>query len=304
MKAQSSTENRNTKEKTLDFTTVDVFADRPYEGNQLAVVRTDMNLTTEQMMSVTREFGLSETTFIGVNDPVDHPVPVRIFGLNGEMKFAGHPSLGTASVIANGKNLSSLTLKLGIGNIKVNIENSREGQIFEMEQRNPEFKEAHSKEDIAEALGINAESMDPELPVETVSTGNPFVIVPLRKLKDLAGLKIGQDISWEYLKIHGAMHYYFISRETVSMSANLHARMIYEKGEDPATGSAAGPAAAYMLEHGILKSGNYGWIEQGIEIMRPSMIRVTGTIVEGSIGNIKVAGRCFQVAEGKLSLTP
>ncbi len=304
MKIRGSMENHNTNYKPMDFAIVDVFAEHPFQGNQLAVVKTDINLTGEQMMEVTREFGFSETTFIRNDDPIDQPVPVRIFGLNGELKFAGHPSLGTASVIAKGKNIRSLTLKLGIGDIKVYIENPGDSQIFEMEQKNPEFRETHSKNDIAEALGISAVSMDPDLPVETVTTGNPFVIVPLRKLKDLAALKINMDTSWDYLKKHNAMHFYFISRETVSSSAAIHARMIYEKGEDPATGSAAGPAAAYMLEHRIMESGKYGWIEQGIEIMRPSMIRVTGTIKDGSIGNIRVAGRCFPIAEGKLSVLP
>jgi len=302
MKTQESIENHNLRENSMDFTIVDVFAERPFEGNQLAVVRTDMDLTQEEMMSVTREFGFSETTFIKRNDPVNLPVPVRIFGLNGEMKFAGHPSIGTSSVIAKGKNINSLTLQLGIGNIRVNIENSEGRQIFEMEQGDPQFMEIHSKEDVAEALGINAGIIDPELTVETVSTGNPFVIVPIRNLKDIAALKISKDRSWEYLKQHGAMHFYMVSKETVSPSAKLHARMIYEKGEDPATGSAAGPAAAYMIKHGILKSRNHGWIEQGVEMGRPSIMRVSGQINGEYIENVKVAGRCFQIADGKLSL--
>ncbi|WP_393971068.1 PhzF family phenazine biosynthesis protein [Oxyplasma meridianum] len=301
MKSQENIENHNLKENLMDFTIVDVFAERPFEGNQLAVVRTDIDLTTEQMMAVTREFGFSETTFIRRNNNVNLPIPVRIFGLEGEMKFAGHPSIGTASVIARGKNIKSLTLKLGIGDKLVNIENSGKGQFFEMEQGKPEFMETHSKEDISQSIGINAGIIDPELPVETVSTGNTFVIVPIRNLQDLAALKITSDRSWQYLKDHGAMHFYLVSRQTLSPSAVLHARMIYEKGEDPATGSAAGPAAAYMLKHGILKSMNYGWIEQGFEIGRPSMMRVRGRIAGDSIEGIKVAGRCFHMAEGKLS---
>lgn len=297
----SFTDIENTAETSLDFAIVDVFADHIFQGNQLAVVRTDRKLTGDQMMAITREFGYSETTFIGKNDPLDVPVKTRIFGLGGEMRFAGHPSLGTAFVLSKESDTDSVTLVLGVGNIMVHIEKSGDRRLYEMDQGNPEFMETHKNGDMAKALGISSDVIDPHFPVETVSTGNPSIIVPFRHLHDLSNIRINMDTALEYLKLHNAMHFYFVTRETVSPSAILHCRMIYEKGEDPATGSAAGPAEAYMLKHHITESGVPSWIEQGIEIMRPAMIRVNGNINQGSIGNIRVAGACLQAGTGKLS---
>lgn len=298
----SSTTEENMDQKTLDFTIVDVFARRLFEGNQLAVVRTDQKLTSDQMMEITREFGHSETTFIGKSDPIDRPVKVRIFGLTGEMSFAGHPSLGTAYVLTKGKDADALTLVLGKGSVKIRIEKSGHNRLFEMDQGNPEFLGDHCKKDVASALGVNPDVLDPQLPVEAVSTGNSFIIVPFRNLQDLSRIRINQDTAQEYLKLHNAMHFYLVTRETVYPDTKLHCRMIYEKGEDPATGSAAGPAAAYMLKHHLTESGEQVWIEQGIEIMRPSMLRVTGDVIRGSVENIKVAGACFEAGTGKLSI--
>ena len=285
----------------LDYSIVDVFADRVFQGNQLAVVKTDSNLTKELMYEITREFGFSETTFILRNNDLEKPVPVRIFGLNGEMRFAGHPSLGTAFVLRGKSGVGMISLSLPVGTIPVSFMDSQDGTICEMRQPDPEFQTIHDPVEIAKALGVSNEAIDTTLPVQTVSTGNRFVIVPFRHLSDLAKVKLDRR-AWSYLAEKEALHFYLISQETMNKRARVHARMIYEMGEDPGTGSAAGPACAYMLKYNLMGSGESLMIEQGIEFGRPSLLRISGLLKGSYPSDIRVAGKCFESAVGKIGV--
>lgn len=285
----------------LDYSIIDVFADRILQGNQLAVVKVDSDLRTEIMKEITREFGFSETTFILRSNDLEKPVPVRIFGLKGEMRFAGHPSLGTAFVLRGKSGAGRISLSLPVGIVPVSFMDSDEGTTCEMRQPEPEFLSIHDPAEIADALGVPKEAIDTNLPVQTVSTGNRFVIVPFRNLSDLAKVRLDYR-AWNYLSKKGALHFYLISRETVNKKAGIHARMIYEMGEDPGTGSAAGPLCAYMLKHNLLRSGESLLIEQGIELGRPCFLRISGTLKGPNPSDIRVAGKCFESAVGKIGV--
>lgn len=285
----------------LDYSIIDVFARRPYEGNQLAVVRTRSTVSGELMYSVTREFGYSETTFINAESNLYRPVPVRIFGLNGEMKFAGHPSLGTAFVLRGDSGLKEISLQMHVGVIPVMFEETENGTVCEMKQPDPVFLMEHDPDEVARVIGLKTDRIDSSLPIKTVSTGNRFVVVPLKTLKDIGSVRLGED-AWSYLSDHGDLHFYLITQETVHRESAIHARMIYDRGEDPGTGSAAGPACAYMLRYGLMDSGTRIWIEQGMEMGRPCFIRASGTMKGGIPQDIRVAGNCIKTADGRISI--
>lgn len=280
------------------FHWVDVFADRPYEGNPLTVVMNSQTLDDASRYRITQEFGNSETTFVETFVTAADPIRTRIFGLTGELPFAGHPSLGTAFVARGNSGVQKVVLDLKIGQIEVTFNDQEDGTLCEMTQPDAVFVESHSKNDVADAIGADRDAISDDLPLETVSTGNPFIIVPFKRLEDLSHFRMNLDRSIEYLRGQQAMHFYLFSLETLDERNSVHARMIYEKGEDPATGSAAGPLLAYLLKHDVFRSSESIWIEQGVEIGRPSRIRIRGNKTDDAISSIRVAGKCFRIAEG------
>lgn len=282
------------------FYWVDVFADRPYEGNPLTVVMDSQGLSDSAMHRITREFGNSETTFVEPFSSIKTGIRTRIFGLTGELPFAGHPSIGTAFVVRGHSDAAEITLDLKIGPIKVTFVDLEEGTLCEMTQPDPVFGNKYSKNPVAEAIGANPDIIRDDLPVETVSTGNSFVLVPFKKLEDLSNFHMNIDRAVDFLRLHRGRHFYLFSLETQDKRNLIHARMIYEKGEDPATGSAAGPLLAYLLKHDIIKSSESVWIEQGVEIGRPSRIRVRGNKAKDGVNSIRVAGKCFVISEGTI----
>jgi trans-2,3-dihydro-3-hydroxyanthranilate isomerase len=137
--------------------------------------------------------------------------------------------------------------------------------------------------------------------VQTVSTGVPFTILPLRGLEQIRRLEINQSRSAEYLNASGGKFFFCVSRETVDPAARLHARMVFYNGEDPATGSASGCAAAWMVQHGIAKPEERVLIEQGVEMKRPSRIFVRASRSNGRVVNVRVGGNVVEVLRGELS---
>jgi trans-2,3-dihydro-3-hydroxyanthranilate isomerase len=284
---------------------VDVFTDRALTGNSLAVFLDGRRLTTEQMQGIAREMNLSETTFILPGDSAreDDGIRVRIFTVQEELPFAGHPTLGTAFVLRERSGAPEVRLALNVGTVPVRFED-RPGQpsFGEMTQRNPEFGPVHSPKAVAEATGVQLSDLDPSLPVETVSTGVPFTVVALRSLRALQELRLDVHRAGEYLARTGGKFFYFVSRETVDPKARLHARMIFYNGEDPATGSAAGCCAAWMVAHGVAASDEPVMIEQGIEMHRPSCIFVRAARRDNQIINVRVGGNCVEVLRGEVTL--
>jgi trans-2,3-dihydro-3-hydroxyanthranilate isomerase len=287
----------------LSFVNVDVFTSRALEGNQLAVFTDGSGLTAEQMQAIARETNFSETTFViprSFEEIKEKGQRVRIFTVNEELPFAGHPTLGTAWVLRGISGADEIVLDLNVGKVPVRftIEN---GQPFaEMRQRDPEFGQIHSREDFARALGLQIDDIADDVPIHSVSTGMMFVVVPIRKLSTLQKLSFNYSQASEYLAKTDGKFLYFVSRETVDPTARLHARMIFYNGEDPATGSAAGCTSAWMVKHGVAKSDERVLIEQGIEANRPSRIFVRAEKNGDRVVNVRVGGQAVEVARGEL----
>jgi trans-2,3-dihydro-3-hydroxyanthranilate isomerase len=282
---------------------VDVFTSRPLEGNSLAVFTDARGLSDAQMQALARETNLSETTFVFPRDPAterERGRRVRIFTTREELPFAGHPTLGTAAVLRGSGTAELIELDLNVGKIPVHFTAGGNGLVFgEMQQRDPEFGGRHSREEIAQATGLSAGEIADDVPCETVSTGLPFTIVPIRSLATMRRLRLDLARASEYLQRSGGGFFYFISRETEDKSARLHARMIFYNGEDPATGSAAGCAAAWMVSHGVAAPGESAVIEQGIEISRPSRIVVRAGRDGDRIVTVRVGGNSVEVIRGE-----
>lgn len=287
----------------LRFVQVDVFSARPLEGNQLAVFIDAGNLRDEQMQALARETNLAETTFVTRRSPDaerEQGYKVRIFTVKEELPFAGHPTLGTAFALRGQSGANEIALDLKIGRIPVNFSiNERGEEVGEMRQRDPEFLEDHSRDEVARATGLHPDDLDNNLPVQTVSTGVPFTIVPVRSLKTIQRLPFNWANAVPYLERHKGKFFYFVCCETVDPAARLHARMLFYNGEDPGTGSAAGCAASWMAAHGVSQSGERVLIEQGIEIQRPSRIFVRAERTGDHITNVRVGGSVVEVARGE-----
>jgi trans-2,3-dihydro-3-hydroxyanthranilate isomerase len=299
-----------------DYAQVDVFAENPLEGNALAIFTDARGLSGEEMLALARETNLSETTFIlprSAEIERERGVQVRIFLTSGEVPFAGHPTLGTASwlywnhPILHGA--EQITLDLGVGPIPVRFTPSRpceHGVFGMMKQNDPIFGDVlNSREEraaLAAALNLSAEDLDPDLPAQIVSTGLICCIVPLRSLQVAQHLRISPQIAREYLDRAGAKFFYCITRSDANSGTDWHARMQFDSGEDPATGSAAGCAIAYLGLHGAVPSSQPTVIEQGIEMLRPSRIHVSATMEKGLVSKVFVGGRTIPVACGRFFL--
>ncbi len=290
--------------RKLPFTQFDVFTSRPLEGNPLAVFHDGTGLSDSDMQAIAREMNLSETTFIFPRDPEtehDRGVRVRIFTVQEELPFAGHPTLGTAFFLRGKSGVPEIRLDLNVGTIPVRFEDPPGQPAFgEMTQRDPEFGAIHDRQTIAEVTGIPATEIDSDLPIQTVSTGTPFTMVPLRSLEAIRRLNINQQRASEYLARSGGKFFFCVTRETVDSSARLHARMLFYNGEDPATGSASGCCAAWMVQHGMARPDERVLIEQGIEMRRPSRIFVRASRSNDRVVNVRVGGNVVEVLRGEL----
>ncbi|WP_263383647.1 PhzF family phenazine biosynthesis protein [Granulicella arctica] len=296
--------------RSFNYSQVDVFAERAMEGNALAIFTDARGLSTEEMQALARETNLSETTFIIPRDEAierEHGVQVRIFTTQEELRFAGHPTLGTASWLywkhPVFKGAEQITLDLPVGRIPVRfspVERGQRGVFGTMHQNDPSFGHIHDPGAIAEALGLTVEDLDPLLPIQTVSTGMAFCIVPLRSMEVAARLQIPYVRAQTYLDHSDAKFFHCITRAEAASGADWHARMQFYNGEDPATGSASGCTIAYLVQHGLAVSGQAVVIEQGIEMLRPSRIHVQATSRDNSISGVFVGGRTILVAKGRL----
>jgi len=291
--------------RQYEFVWVDVFARTALEGNQLAVFPNAHGLGDEQMQLIARETHLSETTFVFPKDEAadrEHGFATRIFAVAGEMPFAGHPTLGTASVLSQAKGWTEVALSLRVGRIPVRF-TDREGRTFgEMVQNDPTFGQIHDPKEVARVLRVATDELDADHPIQTVSTGVPFAIVPFRALATLSRLRPDTTAMEAYLKGTDAQYLYLVSRETAERSASLHARMIFSGGEDPATGSAAGPATAWMVRHGWARPNQEVRIEQGVEANRPSQIFARVDLQDGRPVDVRVGGHVVPVIRGQLSI--
>jgi trans-2,3-dihydro-3-hydroxyanthranilate isomerase len=302
------------------FVQLDVFARRPLEGNPLAVFADARGLSDGEMQALAREMNLSETTFILPRDAATEArqgKQVRIFTVSEELPFAGHPTLGTALYLrglraaADSPTSDDITLDLAIGKIPVHFtadsENAgrdrADGRVFgEMRQRDPEFGTVLPREEVARVIGVEVHEIAAEWPAQVVSTGFPFAIVPLRRLETLSNLKFNFGQAAEFLEPAAARFFYFLCAERHQDRLEVRARMFFYGGEDPATGSAAGCAASWMVRHGVAKSDEQVVIRQGVEIGRPSEICVRATRAGNDVTDVRVGGYAVEIIRGSVTL--
>lgn len=287
----------------MEFFIVDVFTiGRKYTGNQLAVYLG--NPPTALMQQLAKEINFSEITFVTAATPENGGYNTRIFMPEVEVDFAGHPVLGTAYIIQReliGAPVEELTLNLRLGQIPVTF---GADDVLWMRQNPPRFGHHFAAADVARVLNISTDDIDPRFPVMEVSTGLPFVLVPLVSLDALQRAWVNLDRLRALLGAHEAIGPAVFCRETLHAENDIHVRVlddIYGAPEDPATGSAGGCIAAYLLEYGYFAGRELRLrAEQGYQIGRPSLLHLHASRASDEM-DIRVGGLVELVAQGRLA---
>ncbi|MBO0934298.1 PhzF family phenazine biosynthesis protein [Fibrella aquatilis] len=297
---------------TVPFYIVDVFAASRYQGNQLAVfVDLDNRVSEQQMQQMAREINFAETTFIKANQG-DGRFLVRIFTPEHEVPFAGHPSLGTSYVIA--KFLldtvpAHVVLALAHSDIVVSFDqpDQPESGLLFMQQAQPEFRELFTHQEMADELGLD--QLDESWPVQEVSTGLPYIIIPLKNLAAMNRLTLGYGSFRAFLEKRQKFRansrsghstsLFFFTAETIEPGSHYNTRMMLIENdivsEDAATGSANGCFLAYLLKH---RGGPItATVEQGFQMNRKSYLYLNGGLHDGHY-DIRVGGHVKLVATG------
>lgn len=302
----------------IKFYIVDVFARQKYTGNQLAVfVDLEEQLSDEQMLQMTREINFAESTFIRTIE-ADGSFGVRIFTTEYEVPFAGHPTLGTAYILAKHlsiKPANEIVLRLKKGDIPVQIDNPYElnESCFTMQQVQPEFGPRFDAKTVSDVLDIPLDYFDLSMPVQEVNTGLPYLIIFLKDLESIGSLKLNTDRVEQFLTQQRLFKsnnprglttsLFFVSRETVEEQNDFHTRMFVLEGdtlwEDAATGSANGCFLAYLLKHD--RPSQSAIVEQGYEMGRRSILYLNGELDENEY-MLKVGGQVVPVSEGMWSV--
>lgn len=286
----------------LPFYIFDVFAEEKLQGNQLAVFR-DLGIDSDLMQRIAREMNFSETTFITSIDEENHCYGVRIFTPESELPFAGHPTLGTAYVIQQSiinERIDRLTLKMEAGKIPVTF-TYKEGEpdVIWMKQLNPVFGDCHPKQKFADFLNIRPEDIEENYPIQEVSTGIYFFIIPLKSREALQRIEINWDKLKKYSKNTEAKWPHIFCSEPEDPMNQLKARMITTFTEDPATGSANGCLAGYLIKHRFFNSTSINVrVEQGVEVGRASLLYLKAEETHFGI-DIHVGGKCAMIAHGE-----
>ena len=283
----------------MKFYIVDCFAEEKYQGNELLVVKADRPISDEEQQKIAREINFSETTFILSDKQSDGGYDVRIWTPNvGEMPFAGHPTLGTAYVIRHcyeGCSDETVKLNLKVGQIPVDV--TDDGMT--MRQNPPQFGEIMQRQEIAEVFGIEESDIRDDYPIQWVSTGLEAVIIPLESREALARVKMDRDAFERYIKRHPknyCNHLFFVDMGERELAARC---MMEDFVEDPATGSANGDLAGYMLQHDYFGSHDVNYtVIQGEDMGRKSGLHVHVTRF-GEEWIIEVGGNCYIVASGE-----
>ena len=295
----------------LHYHLLDVFTDEPFGGNQLAVFAdAPSDLPTDLMQRIARELNLSETTF--VTPPADpaHDFRVRIFTPAAELPMAGHPTIGTAWILRQLGRVGAkrrLVFEEGIGPVETLLDeiDGAPGPIW-MRQMPPRFMAViDDRQAIAEMLSLDAADLHPAAPVQALSSGLPFLFVALQTLDAIGRARLRADLWSRLLADADAKQVFLTTLETQYAGATAHSRMFAPAlgiNEDPATGSASGPLAAYLLRYGLI-DGDEMISEQGIEMGRPSFIRVRVEREAGEIRGLLVGGSCVYMGHGALNIS-
>ena len=284
------------------FFITDVFADRRYSGNQLATFMESADISDAEMQQIAREMNFSETTFIHSDRAREGGFDVRIFTPEEELDFAGHPTLGSAYIIREHllqRSVDRVTLNLRVGQVPVDF--TAKNEVLWMHQVAPRFGEKLDPARLASVVGLQEEELDPRFPIEQVSTGLPFIIMPLRSLAALRRIALRRDEYLDLIKGTWAKTILAFSPEGYEAGQSISVRVFpvsFGIPEDPATGSGNGCLAAYLLRNRYFRSDVLDvQVGQGYEIGRPSRLYLRGRDDAGRI-HVSVGGKVIPVAEG------
>lgn len=299
--------------RKLHYHRVDVFTDRVFGGNPLAVFTNGRGITSETMQAIAKEFNLSETTFVLPPDDARHDYRVRIFTPANELPMAGHPTVGTSYVLAREHMIEraddggvTVTLEEGVGPIPVRVEYKDGEPVFaEMTQPAPTFgPRLEDLAPVAEMLSLGVADIDERLPVEVVSCGLPFLYVPLKSLDAARRARPRADSMERLLAGIIPPEVFVFTRETEHAGSTVHSRMFAPPlgiTEDPATGAASGPLGSYLVRYGLVSAGGGAAeivSEQGIEMGRPSFIKIRIKTDGDRVSGVHVGGQTVYVGEG------
>jgi trans-2,3-dihydro-3-hydroxyanthranilate isomerase len=289
------------------FYIVDVFAEEKYAGNQLAVVRDAADISDSQMQLITKEMNYSETTFILSDESREGGYDVRIFTPASEVPFAGHPTLGTAYIIQHEimkEPAETVILNLKVGQIPVTSSSGgKDKDILWMKQQEPTFGRTIEPGPVSRVLGLNESEIDDRFAVQEVSTGLPFIIVPLKGLDAVKCAKVNRDECFKLIENTQAKMILVFCSETYNRGNDLNVRVFcdyYGIPEDPATGSGNGCLAGYLVKQSYFGSDKIDVrVEQGYEISRPSLLYLRAENKQGKI-DVSVGGKVIMIAKGQL----
>ena len=289
------------------FYIVDVFAEEKYAGNQLAVVRDAAALSGDQMQRITKEMNYSETTFILSEQPREGGYDVRIFTPGAEVPFAGHPTLGTAFVIQHEimkEPGETVILNLKVGPIPVRFHKTDSGEeILWMKPIEPVFGQVFEPDEIARFLTVSRGDIDDRFPIQYVSVGVDFIVVPVRTLDAVRRAGVVKDKFFDWIQDKQAKTIFIFCPETYRPENHMNVRFFadyYGVPEDPATGSANACLAGYLVKHRYFGSDKIDIrVEQGYEISRPSLLYLRAENRQGKI-DVFVGGKVVMVAKGQL----
>ncbi len=295
---------------TYQYNTADVFTDRIFGGNQLAVFPDARGLSSAQMLKIAQEFNYSETTFVLPPDDPANTRKVRIFTPAREIPFAGHPTVGTAHVLAAigeiplvGKR-TSITLEEGVGNVPVMLFSDGDTPISAQltTAQLPEWGPKPDAETVAAVLGLTIDDLRDADGVERVSCGLPFIFVPVRNREVLNRARLNKALWEETLAGTWAQDPFVFCFDPELPGSDIRARMYgpsFSIEEDPATGSAASTLAGYLAARDDRTDGTLTWrIEQGFEMGRPSILDIEADKSAGELTALRVGGSTVIVMEG------
>ncbi|KUJ61879.1 phenazine biosynthesis protein PhzF [Flavobacteriaceae bacterium CRH] len=283
---------------SLPFYIVDVFTDKKYAGNQLAVFLDAGNLSSDEMQQIAREINFAESTFVTKLDKENNKAEIKIFTPSQEMQFAGHPMIGTSWVLMNkvfDNSPESIKLNVPIGPISIH----QSDNLIWLKAAQPKFWDTFSKQDFTFFSNLKVEDFENQFPIQEVSTGSAFVMVGLSNKKALENLVLDKDQTDKWLKnncktAHRALYFYYLE------GSKLFSRMLCiehnQLVEDAATGSASTCLQAYLLKNNTPQIDLINY--QGDYINRPSQIHFKGKLTENEF-DIKIGGKAQFIAKGE-----
>lgn len=295
----------------LEYHLVDVFTDQAFGGNPLAVVLDAQSLSGAQMQKIAQEFNLSETTFVLPPRDPRHDFQVRIFTPAAELPMAGHPTVGTAFVLARTGRIhkNAAIFEEGVGPIPVALEGEKgKPGMITMDQPLPTFgPTVQEPEHIAEVLSLPPSELLSNLPIEVVSCGVPFLFIPLKNLDAIGRIALRPDLWRKRFSQFDTSLLFLFTMQTQHPGSTVHSRMLASSlgiAEDPATGGASGPLGCYLVKHGLVSDQQALHIvsEQGIEMGRPSFIHIHIERKDGKFARVRVGGTCVYMGQGQLHL--